>query len=443
MSETLVNTDGFQDQLASRPAHGQVSLRRVVITGTGILSPAGVGVQALWSKLLAGKGCITSLPEEKREQFGISVAGCIPNYDPLELGFTKKETRRFSKFVQYAIIAADEAMAQANIDCSQEDMTRFSCVFGSGIGGLEIFERESVVLNTKGPKRVNPLFIPIMIPNMAAGNLSIRYGLKGECTNMVTACATGSHCIGEAYRLIRFGLTDVALAGGSEEGVAPMALAGFGNLGAITKEADPAIASRPFDVNRSGFVAGEGAGAVVLESLEHAQARGAHIIAEIVGFGSTGDAYHITSPQPEGEGIIRAMQQALAEGGFTAADLGHMNAHGTSTVVNDRTESAALYGLMRQAGLTDEYAASIPVTSVKGATGHMLAAAGAVEAIVTALSVAQNVVPPTVGFSKADPECPVSVSHQLRKTETQKVALSNSLGFGGHNASLAIAPFVA
>lgn len=443
MSETSKKTFDANNQPMGRACTNQVLLHRVVITGTGIVSPAGVGVQALWDKLVAGESCITSLPEETIEKFGISVVGRIPNYDPLELGFTKKESRRFSKFVQYAIIAADEAMAQAGIVCDEEDMTRFSCVFGSGIGGLEVFERESVVLNTKGPKRVNPLFIPIMISNMAAGNLSIRYGLRGECTNTVTACATGTHCIGEAYRLIRYGLTDMALAGGSEEGISPMALAGFGNLGAITKETDPACASRPFDSNRSGFVAGEGAGAVVLESLEHARARGAHIIAEIVGFGSTGDAYHITSPQPQGEGVVRAMQQALAEGGFTAADLGHMNAHGTSTVVNDRTESAALHGLMQQAGLSDEYAASVPVTSVKGATGHMLGAAGAVEAIVTALSVARSVVPPTVGFKQADPECPVSVSNQLRENVVQKVAVSNSLGFGGHNATLAIAPFVA
>lgn len=443
MSETRVDMTVSQDQSLHQVKQTSVELRRVVITGTGVISPAGVGVQVLWEKLMAGEHCITSLSEEAAQKYGISVVGRIPDYNPLELGFTKKETRRFSKFVQYAIIAADEAMAQAGIVCDEEDMTRFSCVFGSGIGGLEIFEHESVVLNTKGPKRVNPLFIPIMISNMAAGNLSIRYGLRGECTNTVTACATGTHCIGEAYRLIRYGLTDMALAGGSEEGVTPMALAGFGNLGAITKETDPQCASRPFDANRSGFVAGEGAGAVVLESLEHARARGAHIIAEVVGFGSTGDAYHMTSPQPQGEGVVRAMQQALAEGGFTAADLGHMNAHGTSTVVNDRTESAALHALMNQAGLSDEHAASVPVTSVKGATGHMLGAAGAVEAIVTALSVAQSVVPPTVGFQQADPQCPVSVSNQLRKHVVQKVAVSNSLGFGGHNATLAIAPFQA
>lgn len=410
-------------------------VHRVVITGMGAVSPAGFGVDALWNTLMEGKSCIRALEPEEQERFGITAAARIPDYDPIEAGFTKKESRRFAKFVQYAILASDEAMAQAAVDLEAEDLTRFACVFGTGIGGMEIFEHESVVLNTKGAKRVSPLFIPTMIPNMVAGNLSIRYGLKGDCFTIVTACATGSHCIGEAYRLIRHGYADAALAGGSEEGVTPVSLSGFGNLGAITKETDVTKASRPFDVNRSGFVAGEGAGALILESLEHAQARGAHIIAEITGFGSTGDAYHMTAPEPSGEGAVRAMRQALAEGGFTPADLGHLNAHGTSTPVNDKTESAALYGLV------GEGAVNIPVTSIKGSVGHTLGAAGALEAIVTALSVVDSVVPPTVGFAEADPECNVRVSAEAVRNHPQKVALSNSLGFGGHNASVAISPY--
>ena len=270
---------------------------RVVITGMGAISPAGFGVDALWSKVASGECCFTLLPEEKREQLNVSVVGAIPDYDPLKAGFSKKESRRFAPFVQYAILASDEAMAQAGIDMDQEDATRFACVFGSGIGGMEVFERESIVLHEKGAKRVSPLFIPTMISNMAAGNLAIRYGLKGDCLNIVTACSTGTHCVGEAYRLIRFGLADAALAGGTEEGITNMSLAGFGNLGAITKSDDPMKAGLPFDARRSGFVAGEGAGALVLESLEHAQARGANIIAEITGFGSTGDAYHMTAPE--------------------------------------------------------------------------------------------------------------------------------------------------
>ena len=411
--------------------------KRVVITGMGAVSPAGFGVEALWSKVAAGECCLDLLPEEEREKLNVNVAGRIPGYDPLEAGFTKKESRRFAPFVQYAMLASDEAMAQAGIDMEQEDANRFACVFGSGIGGMEIFERESVVLHEKGAKRVSPLFIPTMISNMAAGNLAIRYGLKGDCLNIVTACATGSHCVGEAYRLIRFGLADAALAGGTEEGTSNMSLAGFGNLGAITKSDDPAKAALPFDARRSGFVAGEGAGALVLESLEHAQARGANIIAEITGFGSTGDAYHMTAPEPSGEGAVRAMRQAFAEGCFELEDVGHLNAHGTATHVNDMVEAAAWHGL-----LGDELASKVPVTSVKGTVGHMLGAAGAIEAIVSAISASRGIVPPTAGYAEPDPECPVFVPTGALVNRPQKVVLSNSLGFGGHNASLAISPFV-
>ena len=325
-------------------------------------------------------------------------------------------------------------MAQAGIDMEKEDADRFACIFGSGIGGLNMFEHESVVLHEKGAKRVSPLFIPTMISNMAAGNLSIRYGMKGDCLNIVTACATGTHCIGEAYRLIRFGYADAALAGGTEEGTANMSLAGFANLGAVTKSDDPQNASMPFDVRRNGFVPGEGAGALVLESLEHAQARGANIIAEVTGFGSTGDAYHITAPEPSGEGAVRAMKQALAESGFSIDDIGHLNAHGTATPVNDKTESAAWNTLLGDRAL------EVPVTSVKGCVGHMLGAAGAIEGIVAALSAAR--VPPTAGFAEEDPECPVKVPTAAMVNYEQKVVLSNSLGFGGHNATLALSPFI-
>ncbi|MEG0505632.1 MAG: beta-ketoacyl-ACP synthase II, partial [Raoultibacter sp.] len=378
--------------------------------------------------------CLDTLTRFDGEPFDVTIVGEIPDYDPLDLGLSKKEAHRLARFVQYAFIAADEAMAQSGLVLEDEDTTRIGCVFGSGIGGLEAFEQGSVTLNTKGPKRVIPLFIPTVISNMAAGNLSIRFGLKGECTNMVTACATGTHCIGEAYRSIKHGYLDAALAGGSEESVTPVTLAGFGNLGALTKATDPQAASTPFDVRRSGFVAGEGAGAVVLESLEHALGRGAHILAEIVGFGSTGDGYHMTAPTPDGSGLIRAMGLALTEGGFTPNDIGHVNAHGTSTPANDKAESAALIGLAGE-GTT------IPVVSVKGVTGHMLGGAGAVEAIVTALSVAEGVVPATTGFAEPDPECPVRVLTEPLRDYPQRVALSNSLGFGGHNATLAIAPY--
>lgn len=409
---------------------------RVVITGMGAISPAGVGVKALWDAVMGKQCCIAPIERFDTTDQDVHLAGEVRGFDATEHGMTKKEARRFERFVQYAVVASDEAMAQSGLDMEAEDPTRVAVLFGSGIGGIEELQKSFKTLFEKGPKRVNPLFIPTMIGNMAPGLLAIRYGMKGECMDIVTACSTGAHCIGTAVRDIRHGYADVVLAGGTEESVSPICLAGFSNLGALTKAEDPLCASLPFDVRRAGFVAGEGAGAVVLESLEHALARGVKPIAEIVGFGSTGDAYHMTAPSPDGEGIARAMAQALAEGGFTPADLGHVNAHGTGTPANDPTESKALLSLCGE-----EVGREIPVVSIKGTTGHTLGAAGAIEAIVTALSVANDCVPPTTGFAEADPECPVNVLTEPLTGYPQKVALSNSLGFGGHNASLAIAPF--
>lgn len=408
---------------------------RVAITGVGALSPAGVGVAALMEAVNEGRSCIAPITRFDTEGFAATLGAEIPLFDALACGLTKKEARRFAPFVQYAIVAADEAMAHAGLDMEKEDATRIACVWGSGIGGLHEFETGCATLRERGPKKVSPLFIPTMIENMAAGNLSIRYGLKGDCISIVTACATGSHCVGEAYRLIRHGYADAALAGGSEESISPVCLAGFGNLGALCASEDPAHSACPFDADRSGFVAGEGAGALVLESFEHALARGAHIIAEVAGFGSTGDAYHMTAPEPSGEGAVRAMRAALAEGGFTPEDLGHLNAHGTSTKANDAMEAAALVSLCGEG-------TQVPVTSVKGTVGHMLGAAGAIEAIVCAYSVADGMVSPTAGTRAVDPACPVNVvTGACLHTGDQAVALSNSLGFGGHNASLALAPF--
>lgn len=422
MSESLRKPDGTH---------------RVVITGMGAVSPAGIGVAALWDAAMAGRCCIGGITRFDTTDYALHVAGEIPGFEPTEHGITKKEARRFERFVQYAIVASDEAMAQSGLDMEQEDATRIGCVFGSGIGGIEEFQRGCDTILERGPKRLNPLFIPTMVSNMAAGNLSIRYGLRGECLCIVTACATGASCIGEAYRAIRHGYIDAALAGGTEESISPVCIAGFGNLGALSHADDAALASLPFDARRSGFVPGEGAGALVLESLEHAVARGASIIGELSGYGATGDAYHMTAPASDGEGAVRAMRIALEEGGFTPADVGHLNAHGTATPMNDRAEAAALYGLAGDA------AANIPVTSTKGSIGHTLGAAGALEGIVCALSVANSCVPPTAGFSEPDPECPVRVLTEPLLDVPQKVALSNSLGFGGHNACLAFSPYSA
>ena len=392
---------------------------RVVITGMGAVSPAGVGVQALWDAVMGRACCIGPVTRFDTADYDVHIAAEVRDFDAAEHGITKKEARRFERFVQYAIVASDEALAQSGLNLEAEDTARIACVFGTGIGGIDELQSGFFTLAEKGPKRVSPLFIPTMIGNIAAGNLSIRYGLRGECLNVVTACATGAHSIGAAVRDIRHGYIDAALAGGSEESVSPICLAGFSNLGALSKAEDPTQASLPFDVRRAGFVAGEGAGAVVVESLEHA-----------------GDAYHMTAPEPSGEGVARAMRQALEEGGFTPDDLGHLNAHGTGTPANDATESKALLALCGE-----KAGSRIPVTSVKGTTGHTLGAAGAIEAIVTALSVMNDCVPPTAGFAEADPECPVSVVIEAKTGYPQKVALSNSLGFGGHNASLAVSPY--
>ncbi len=424
--------------------------KRVVITGVGAVTPAGIGADVLFESAVSGTGAISALDTEAAQAVNVHAAGIVKDFDGTAHGLTKKQARRWEKFVQYAAVASDEAMKAAGFAMEKtgedeegfalpegEDATRFAVIFGSGIGGMEIFQNESIKLHEKGAKRVNPLFIPTMISNIAAGELAIRYGLKGECNNCVVACTTGSQCMGEAFRLIRYGEADCVLAGGAEESIVDISIAGFAHLGALTHEEDPAKASRPFDVNRSGFVAGEGAGAVVLESLEHALARGAEdkIIAEVVGFGTSCDAYHITSPDPSGEGIVRSMRNALDMAGFEPEDVGHLNAHGTSTAINDKTEAQAFCDLQ---GVTFS---EIPVTSTKGMTGHMLGAAGAVEAIVTALSVKNDLVPPTVGFEEADPECPVTVYTEVKRDMPQKVALSNSIGFGGHNAALAISPY--
>ena len=409
--------------------------QRVVITGMGIISPLGNDVDTFWNNLLQGKCGIGPIDRFDPAAFKVKLASQVRDFDPLQY-MDKMEAAHADLYSQYAMAAACQAMAQSGVQGTVAP-ERIGVYMGTGIGGIDELQKSFATLEEKGPKRVNPLFIPTMIGNIAAGNLAIRYGMRGECLNVVTACATGAHCIGTALRDIRHGYIDAALVGGTEESVSPICIAGFTNLSALTRAEDPKEASLPFDARRGGFVAGEGAGALVIESLESALARGAAPIAEITGFGSTGDAYHMTAPDPEATAITAAMAAALAEGGFTPADLGHLNAHGTGTPANDATESKALANLM---GGT-EAAASVPVTSVKGTTGHMLGAAGAVEAIVCALSVARDAVPPTAGFAEAAEDCPVAVVTEAMTDYPQKVALSTSLGFGGHNAALAFSPY--
>ena len=410
-------------------------MKRVAVTGLGVISPVGNDIPTFWNALRSGTCGIGPITKFDATDYPVKLAAEVRDFDPRQY-MEKLDILHSDVYTHFAMAAACQAVADSGI-AGTLDAERVGVYIGSGIGGIATFMTEHSKLLNRGPRRVSPYFIPMMIPNMASSMIAIRYHFHGPAMPMVTACASGTNAIGEALRLIRHGYADAALVGGAEESVSPICIAGFTNLGALSKAEDPTQASLPFDVRRKGFVAGEGAGALVIESLEHALKRGATPIAEITGYGSTGDAYHMTAPDPEGAGIVRSMRQALDEGGFAPADIGHVNAHGTGTPANDKTESIALYALCDD----DELAAGVPVTSIKGTTGHTLGAAGAVEAIVCALSVARDCVPPTTGFAEPDPECAVNVVTEALTDVPQKVALSNSLGFGGHNATLAFSPY--
>ncbi len=411
--------------------------RRVVVTGYGTVSAAGVGFEALWDSLMAHRthfGPIEKVPDHAAE---VALDAEVPPFDAEEHGLTRKEARRLDLFSQYAILAADEAVAQSGIDFLAEDCDRIGVVCGTGMGGLSTLVDSQTKLDAKHSQRaINPLLVPVMAPNMASANLALRYGLHGENFAITTACASSTHSIGEAMRLIRHGYEDVMLAGGTEMVVCDITLCGFADLSALSKQTDPALASLPFDARRSGFVLSEGAGILMLESLEHATERGAEILAEVVGFGSTCDAYHMTAPDPSGEGPARAMSQAIEEAGATPADLDYLNAHGTATEYNDVTESKALHLLC------GDHTPDVLVHSVKGNIGHSLGAAGGIEAAVTVRCIQDGTVPGTCGFAEPDPACDVTVTADNTEREIG-LALSTSLGFGGHNAALAFAPYEA
>lgn len=406
--------------------------RRVVVTGTGAVTPAGIGSDELWRVARDGTSCIREMTRLDPAEMGITLAAEIPDF-VAEDHLDRKEARRADRFCQYVYVAADEAMARSGLDLAEEDLTRVGCIVGSGIGGMETIEREHAKLLEGGPRKVAPLLVPMIIGNMASGNLAIRYGLRGVCTSVVTACATATTAIGDAFRTIKYGHADVVLAGGSDAALTPLAMIGFANLSALTKSTDPERGSIPFDAERSGFVMGEGAAVLVLEELEHARARGAEILAEVVGYGATGDGYHMTAPHPEGEGAVRAMHLALEEAGATVDDVDYINAHGTSTPMNDKTEAAAVRTLLGGRG------SSVPVSSTKSVIGHLLGAAGAAEAIVVVNALREGWVPPTAGYRVFDPECDLDVVPVEGRAADLELALSNSLGFGGHNATLAIA----
>ncbi len=405
-------------------------MRRVVITGLGAITPIGNNVEEFWHGIKTGKCGIDKITAFDTTDFKVKLAAEVKEYHPEEY-FDRKEAKRLDKFSQYAMIAAREAWKDSGLDKERENMERVGVILGSGIGGIETIESENRKMVEKGPDRISPMYIPMSISNMAAGNVAIEIGAKGESIAMVTACATGTHCIGESFRMIKHGYQDIVLAGGTESSITPLSIAGFSNIKALSKSEDKLRASIPFDKERNGFVMGEGAGILILEELEHAKARNAKIYAEIVGYGATSDSYHITSPAPGGEGGARAMKIAMEEGKAEPEEITYINAHGTSTHLNDSCETAAI-----KTALGKENARKVMVSSTKGHTGHLLGAAGGVEAIICSKAIEEGFVPATINYKVPDEECDLDiVPNQGRKAEI-KYAMSNSLGFGGHNSSI-------
>ena len=404
--------------------------RRVVITGLGALTPIGNNAKDFWEGIKEGKCGVDQITKFDTTNFKVKLAAELKGYNPEDY-FDRREAKRLDKFSQYAMIVAREAWKDSGLNKETENMERVGIIIGSGIGGIETIETENEKCINRGPDRVSPMYIPMGILNMATGNVAIDIGAKGESMAMVTACATGTHCIGESFRMIKHGYQDVVIAGGTEAGITPLGIAGFTNIKALTKAEDKNRASIPFDKERSGFVMGEGAGVIVLEELEHAKKRGAKIYAEIVGYGATSDAYHITSPAPGGEGGARAMKIAIEEAKVNPEEITYINAHGTSTHLNDSYETQAI-----KTALGEEAAKKVMVSSTKGHTGHLLGAAGGVEAIVCAKAIEEGFVPATINYKVPDEECDLDVVPNEGRKVDVKYAISNSLGFGGHNSSI-------
>lgn len=400
---------------------------RVVITGLGAITPLGNNIDSFWNNIKNGVVGIDFIKGFDTTNFKAKLAAEVKNFNPEEY-IEKKEARRMDKFCQFAIAASQQAVDDSKLDLDHIDKNRFGVIVGSGIGGIGTIEKEEEKLLNKGPNRISPLFIPMIIGNMAAGNIAIRFGAKAICNAMVTACATGTNCIGEAFRVIKNGEADIMIAGGAEASITPVAVAGFTSLTALSKSTDPERASIPFDKERDGFIMGEGSGILILESLEHAKKRGAKIYGEIVGYGATCDAYHMTSPAPEGEGASRAMEIAIKEADINKEKVSYINAHGTGTFYNDKFETEAIKKVF------GSYAYNIPISSTKSMTGHLLGAAGAVEAIVCVKSLEEGFIPPTVGYKVKDEECDLDYVIEGGRQGDIEYAMSNSLGFGGHNA---------
>ena len=411
--------------------------KRVVITGIGAITPIGTGKDAFWEALLAGKSGIDKISRFDATDFAAQIAGEVKDFKPEDY-IDKKESKRMDRYAQFAVAATKMAIEDAKLDLEQEDRERIGTFVGTGIGGIETMHEQYKKLFDKGPSRISPFFIPMMIGNMATGQISITFGLKGPSSCVVTACATGTNSIGDAYRVIQRGDADVMVAGGTEASISPAAVAGFCSMKALCTSAndEPQRASRPFDKNRSGFVMAEGSGVVILESLEHAEKRGAHIYAEVAGYGSNSDAYHITSPAPNGEMQAKCMQLAINDADMKPEDIDYINAHGTSTHMNDEGETTAVKTVF------GEHAKELSMSSIKSMTGHLLGAAGGVECIATALSVQNDMLPPTINYETQDEGMDLDYVPNKAKAKTVRAAISNSFGFGGHNACLLLKKFV-
>lgn len=416
---------------------GRAMERRVVITGMGVVSPVGTDLETFWANLIAGKSGISRIDKPELADYDCKIAGIVRDFDVVPYFSNPKDARRADPFTQLGMAASAMAIRDSGIDFDKVDRDRFGCMVGSGIGGLVTLETQHENLLTRSPSRVSPFTIPMMIANILSGMVAMEYDLRGPNFCIVTACATSNHNIGEAWRMIKFGDADAFVAGGSESTICPMGLAGFGNMKALSmRNDDPERASRPFDVDRDGFVMGEGAGVVVLEELEHAKARGARIYAELIGYGVSADAYHLTSPHPEGDGARRCMEMALKHAQVNREEVEYVNAHGTSTGLGDVCETKAIKNVF------GDYAKNgLLVSSTKSMTGHLLGAAGGVELAACVLAIRDGIVPPTINLDQPDPLCDLDyVPHVAREAKLRRV-LSNSFGFGGHNASLLIEKF--
>lgn len=408
---------------------------RVVITGMGVITPVGNNIGDFWRNLVDGYCGIDHIKGFDEYELPISVAGQVKDFNPEEYGLEKGDVRRSDLYCQYAMAAAYQAMKDSGL-VSGENVApeRLGVYIGSGIGGMSTFVTETIKLKEEGVRRISPLFVPMMIGNIASGNVAIKYNAQGVCLPVVTACATGTHAVGEAFRAIKHGYADAIIAGGAEASIHPLSIGGFANSKALSRSEDPKNASIPFNINRSGFVMGEGAGVLILESLESAQKRGAKIYAEVVGYGNSCDAHHVTAPSPDGVPASRAIRQSLDEAGFDAEkDLLYINAHGTSTPLNDKTETAAI-----KLALGEDVARKAMISSTKSMTGHMLGATGAVELVASALTVANGVVAPTIGLNEPDPDCDLDYVPNVARKADVTIAISNSLGFGGHNGCVAL-----